>query len=782
MSFSTAAGANYWEQAKAATPFVQTGRPFTVMAWVNLSAVTTDWSCICSTYDGTANSWECGARGGVAANGWTGNCPYFTWAAAGTYYGESCSGPSAYASTTLAADVWTHLCWRYGLNGGTQFDEVRNGRIVGTTGTGGVAIAAGVRKLRIHQSSDNAGAGMPGRTACIRMFEGCLSLPEIEENRRSILCPPSLRYKNIFDIPGINRTGFEPPVDKGPKNLGPFIRVGTVTTSFDPPVFVRPVRPVRRRIWDSGTATRTATAAVTIGAATCSGAATFAPGTKTASAAVTVGRATASGTATFVAPVYSGSAAVTVGAATCSGTATFAAGTKTASAAVTVGAATASGAATFTAPVYSATASVTVGAATCSASATHTTPVYTGTAAITMGEPKRIQLQSATAAANTVDVTFPQATRANNTLIAIISSDSGVISGFSAPTNWLQRISSANADQAQACYYYPSAPSQSGALTFGHSTATTIAVTVLEYTGISTPDTSAQAGSGTLNPGTFTAVTTANAKDVLLGTICVDTDQDPITWSAPTDSFAIIAQGNDDGSNLSYAVVEKVVETTGSYGGEITASSTGVGRTFKSLTVAFKGASWITVSGSATHVRPTYTGTAAVTVGAATCAGTALFASGVFSASAAVTVGAATASGTATFTAPVYTGTAAVTIGAATCSAAATFTAGAETVGYSRRRKKKPISARMTPERATGRFWAKSPTVTAGAMTPPAGRATGRLIANRPDVTGGSVMVAAAAIGTLVSASPIPHGNEYGKLWTDSEDKMLGFGLGEEWQ
>jgi len=72
-------------------------------------------------------------------------------------------------------------------------------------------------------------------------------------------------------------------------------------------------------------------------------------------------------------------------------------------------------------------------------------------------------------------------------------------------------------------------------------------------------------------------------------------------------------------------------------------------------------------------VTPEFTGSAAVTIGHATCAATATFVAPAYSGTAAVTCGAATCAATATFTKPTYTGTVAKTIGAATCAATATF-------------------------------------------------------------------------------------------------------------
>lgn len=131
--------------------------------------------------------------------------------------------------------------------------------------------------------------------------------------------------------------------------------------------------------------TSSGNAAVTVGAATCSGSATHTAPIYTGNTTVTCGAATCSGSATHTAPSYTGDAAVTCGAATCSGSATHTAPSYTGNAAVTCGAATASGTATFTAPIYSGNAAVTVGAATCSGAATFTDPIYSGNAAVVTG-------------------------------------------------------------------------------------------------------------------------------------------------------------------------------------------------------------------------------------------------------------------------------------------------------------------------------------------------------------------------------------------------------------
>ena len=145
--------------------------------------------------------------------------------------------------------------------------------------------------------------------------------------------------------------------------------------------FVTPKRFLFEAATDS---TFTATAGVTVGAATCSGSATFTAPTYTGTAAVSVAPATASGSATFTAPTYTAAAAVSVGPATASGSATFTAPVYTASAAVSAGAATCAGSATFSSE-FTATAAVSAAPATCSGSATFVAPVYTGSAAVSTG-------------------------------------------------------------------------------------------------------------------------------------------------------------------------------------------------------------------------------------------------------------------------------------------------------------------------------------------------------------------------------------------------------------
>jgi hypothetical protein len=128
-----------------------------------------------------------------------------------------------------------------------------------------------------------------------------------------------------------------------------------------------------------------ATAAVSVGAATCSGSATFTKPTYSATAAVSVGAATCSGAGTFTKPTYSGTAAVSAGGASCAGSATFTKPTYSGAAAVTIWASVGAGSATFSQPVYSGAAAVSAGPATALGVATFTKPTYSGSAAVSVG-------------------------------------------------------------------------------------------------------------------------------------------------------------------------------------------------------------------------------------------------------------------------------------------------------------------------------------------------------------------------------------------------------------
>lgn len=114
-------------------------------------------------------------------------------------------------------------------------------------------------------------------------------------------------------------------------------------------------------------------------------------------------------------------------------------------------------------------------------------------------------------------------------------------------------------------------------------------------------------------------------------------------------------------------------------------SATGGGGTFTGSGAVTVGAA--TASGSATFTKPTYSGSGAATVGATTASGAGTFTKPTYSGTGAATVGAATAAGAGTFTKPTYSGAGAVTIGAATAAGTGVFAnavytgAGAATVG-----------------------------------------------------------------------------------------------------
>lgn len=128
--------------------------------------------------------------------------------------------------------------------------------------------------------------------------------------------------------------------------------------------------------------TFTASAAVTVSAATASGSAEHDPPVYTATAAVVNQSATASGSAQHTEPTFTGTAEVIVANVTAAGSAQHETPTYTASAAVSTQPTTASGSAQFATETFTASAAVSTQSATASGSATHE-PLFTASAAVT---------------------------------------------------------------------------------------------------------------------------------------------------------------------------------------------------------------------------------------------------------------------------------------------------------------------------------------------------------------------------------------------------------------
>lgn len=133
-----------------------------------------------------------------------------------------------------------------------------------------------------------------------------------------------------------------------------------------------------------GAATYTASGALTVGAATAAGSATFTPGTKTATGSLTVAPTTIAGTAEFDAPVYTASGTLSSSASVVSGAAQFTPGTKTATGNLTVGASTIAGDATFSPGTKTAVGSTIAGAATITGSATFAPGTKTATGSLSI--------------------------------------------------------------------------------------------------------------------------------------------------------------------------------------------------------------------------------------------------------------------------------------------------------------------------------------------------------------------------------------------------------------
>lgn len=358
--------------------------------------------------------------------------------------------------------------------------------------------------------------------------------------------------------------------------------------------------------------TFTATAAVTIGEATCSGSATFAPGTKTASAAVTIGRAVCSGSGTFAPPVYTGSAAVAVAPATCSGSALSTEPTYTGSAAVTAGAATGGGSATFAPGTKTASAAVVAGEAICSGSATFVAPIYTGSATVTIS-----------AVLGGGAATFAPGTKTASAAVTVAAAACSGSATFVAP---VYTAAAAVSIAPAIC---------SGSATFSPGTKTASAAVVAGATSCS-------------GSATFTAPIYTGSAAVMVGeAIC----------SGSAVFAAAVYQG---------AAAVTVGDTTCSGSATFVAPAYAGSATVSIAAVA--------CSGSASFSPGTKTASAAVIAGAATCSGSATFTPGTKTAAAAVTIGRVVCSGVASHVSPTYSGTLAAIVAAAVCNASAVVT------------------------------------------------------------------------------------------------------------
>lgn len=211
----------------------------------------------------------------------------------------------------------------------------------------------------------------------------------------------------------------------------------------------------------------------------CAAAATFVPGTKTATAAVSVGAATCSASATFSAgDARVGTAAVTVGNATCSAAATFSPGTKTATATVTAGAATCAASASFGVDLRTATAAVTTGAATCAASATFAAGSKTATAAVTIGHATCAASATFSAGTKTASASLSTAPAVCDAAGLFNSSVFSAAVSLSTPTAWCAALANFVEGEAvvAATWRITIGPEAAGRVTIGPSATARVTI------------------------------------------------------------------------------------------------------------------------------------------------------------------------------------------------------------------------------------------------------------------------------------------------------------------
>jgi len=289
------------------------------------------------------------------------------------------------ANGSVPTSKWTHICgvWHSTTDRRIYVNGIFHGQNTQSSDpdlSTGAFIVAGADK-----SGVSYGNFWQGHIFDLRMYRRAISAPEV-----MAIYDPQTRF-DLFRTPRYSRPFPKPSASSASGTAA--VTVGAATCSgsatHTPPTFSATGSCSVRAATCSGSATHTpptfsATGSCSVRAATCSGSATHTAPTYTGNGSCTVGAATCSGSATHTAPTYTGNGSCTVGAATCSGSATFSTGHSATSAVIT-GAATCSGSATHTPPTFSATGFPSIAPITCSGSATHTAPTYTGTGTGTIG-------------------------------------------------------------------------------------------------------------------------------------------------------------------------------------------------------------------------------------------------------------------------------------------------------------------------------------------------------------------------------------------------------------
>ena len=223
---------NYLELVTA-SPWVMTGRAFTICCWAYSTATGYNgWRTFVSTFDGSTGGWEFGQGGGGSGSGGY----YLTWQTTGGAYADA----NIYNVTEVpVTNQWQFVAAQYGTGDGTGdcrlvVSDGPNMPFRVYTAAGTTAMPSSSRKLRILHSSDNSTNGMTGHVAYVRMFEGLLSDGDIARVRDGgPTIPPDL-YPRVICAVDLGQGA--PYRDIGPKNLGAFTVTGTVNTAYNPPL------------------------------------------------------------------------------------------------------------------------------------------------------------------------------------------------------------------------------------------------------------------------------------------------------------------------------------------------------------------------------------------------------------------------------------------------------------------------------------------------------------------------------------------------------------------
>ena len=196
----------------------------------------------------------------------------------------------------------------------------------------------------------------------------------------------------------------------------------------------------------------------------------------------------------------------------------------------------------------------------------------------------RVQSGSNGIASNSLAITWGQVNTSGNLLVAVVNcldQSGGSSATITAPSGWSTAVSKASFGGIGKVYifYYENAPSIGFSATFTCSVGSSNAKMtgeMVEYSGVATSGsldkTASTTGDVSTTAATGTTATTTQANELWVGGI-IDQLTSGTTFSAPTNSFSLVAQNNStSGGGGASVFLERIVSSTGAASSTVTLS------------------------------------------------------------------------------------------------------------------------------------------------------------------------------------------------------------------